>query len=78
MRPVRVEAVVMHPWRHLLEAGHQEDLHITALQKDLMSQAPYVLQLLRLQPTASTLHFMRGQYSSSVSLDGISLDFRQV
>lgn len=43
-----------------------------------MSQAPYVLQLLRLQPTASTLHFMRGQYSSSVGLDGIPLDFRQV
>lgn len=35
---------------YLLEAGYQEGLYITALQQNLMSQAPYVLQLLCFQP----------------------------
>lgn len=66
----------MHAWCYLLEAGHQEGLHITALQQDLMSQAPYVLQLLRLQPTAMMLRVITGLYSSSVGLDGTLLDSR--
>ena len=46
-------------WWYLLEAGHQECLHIAALQQDLLSQAPYVLQLLCFQPAAATLNHVK-------------------
>lgn len=61
-------------WSYLLEAGHQEGLHVTALQENLMSQAPDVLQLPRLQP-AGEKEFPRLGYCVGNSRASFSLGY---